>query len=54
MTEEEKATIRQIHFYCSSLRETAQLVFVRNDCSDLRLVLEELKALHEICIENNS
>ena len=53
MTEEEKETVRQIHFYCYKLKATANLVFARNDCSDLKIVLQELKELYDVCIESN-
>ena len=44
-------TIQQIHYYCRRLGSTANLVFIKNDCSDLELVLAELKELDRICIK---
>lgn len=43
--------IQQIHYYCKRLGPTANLVFIRNDCSDLELILAELKELNRICIK---
>jgi len=43
--------IQEIHYYCKRLGSTANLVFIKNDCSDLELVLAELKELDKICIQ---
>ena len=45
--------IQQIHYYCARLGSTANLVFMRNDCSDLEFLLAELKKLDSICIKEN-
>lgn len=43
--------IQQIHYYCKRLGTTANLVFIKSDCTDLELVLAELKELDRICIQ---
>lgn len=43
--------IQQIHYYCKRLGATANLVFIKNDCTNLELLLAELKELDRICIQ---
>jgi hypothetical protein len=45
--------ITQIHYLCKRLGEISNLVFIRNDCQDLNILLEELRQLDKICIKES-
>lgn len=49
--EENHQTIQKIHYLCKILGPTANLVFIKNDCCDLELLLAELEELKSICIK---